>query len=283
MITCSIHATEIASTHHRRRVRLQDPHRGNAEVPGDPREHDLHPGAVAESRWRRHRDASGTGRRSARPTKALRRRSCTRSTSATTTIATGTSSRRPETRLAISKLHNVWHPQIVYDVHQQGAERLAHVRAALAGPDRAEHRSDHCAAMQLIGTGMAADLTAAGKKRSRRQRDLRFLDAGAALPVLSRRAADSERIGQRPARQPDQREAGPDRGQTALGYNPRERSWNYLEPWMGGEWRLRDIIDYQLIAMGVVLCQAAVRREDLLAVSIRSGSGRWRGRIPTRS
>ena len=26
-----------------------------------------------------------------------------------------------ETRLAISKLHNVWHPQIVYDVHQQGA------------------------------------------------------------------------------------------------------------------------------------------------------------------
>ncbi len=31
-----------------------------------------------------------------------------------------------ETRLTISKLHNVWHPQIVYDVHQQGenASRL---------------------------------------------------------------------------------------------------------------------------------------------------------------
>src|SRR6476646_10113390 len=28
---------------------------------------------------------------------------------------------QPETRLAVSKLHNVWHPQIVYDVHQQGA------------------------------------------------------------------------------------------------------------------------------------------------------------------
>ena len=28
---------------------------------------------------------------------------------------------QPETRLTVSQLHNVWHPQIVYDVHQQGA------------------------------------------------------------------------------------------------------------------------------------------------------------------
>src|SRR5205814_321149 len=28
---------------------------------------------------------------------------------------------QPETRHTISKLHNVWHPQIVYDVHQMGA------------------------------------------------------------------------------------------------------------------------------------------------------------------
>ncbi len=36
--------------------------------------------------------------------------------------------------------------------------------------------------------------------------------------------------------------------ENALGYNPRERSWNYLNPWMEGTWRLRDIIDYQSIA-----------------------------------
>ena len=62
----------------------------------------------------------------------------------------------------------------------------------------------------------------------------------------------------------------------ALGYNARERSWNYLEPWPGGEWRLRDIIDYQLIAFESCLYQAAIRREDLLRNFYRVGSGRSR-------
>ena len=50
----------------------------------------------------------------------------------------------------------------------------------------------------------------------------------------------------------------------APGYNPRERAWNYLEPWRGGEWRLRDIIEYQMAAWESCLWQAATRREDLL-------------------
>jgi hypothetical protein len=40
---------------------------------------------------------------------------------------------------------------------------------------------------------------------------------------------------------------------------------------MGGEWRLRDIVDYQLIAMESVLYQAATRREDLLRNFYRIG------------
>jgi len=57
----------------------------------------------------------------------------------------------------------------------------------------------------------------------------------------------------------------PDKIQSnALGYNPRERSWNYLAPWMSGTWRLRDIMDYQEIAFESLLYQTAVRRQDML-------------------
>ena len=47
-------------------------------------------------------------------------------------------------------------------------------------------------------------------------------------------------------------------------YNAQSSSWNFLEPWPGGEWRLRDIVDDQLITFESVLYSAALRREDLL-------------------
>src|SRR5687768_11482799 len=68
-----------------------------------------------------------------------------------------------ETRLAVSKLHNVWHPQIVYDVHQQGA----YASRMFVPPwmDPVEPNIDPIITQlcNAIGAGMAADLTAAGK------------------------------------------------------------------------------------------------------------------------
>src|SRR5579884_3833220 len=57
----------------------------------------------------------------------------------------------------------------------------------------------------------------------------------------------------------------------ALGYNPRERSWNYLQPWLGGAWRLRDIIDYQELAFESLLYNAAIHREEMLRAFYRVG------------
>ena len=177
---------------------------------------------------------------------------------------------QPETRLTVAKLHNVWHPQIVYDVHQQSeyASRI------FVPPwlDPIEPNVDAILAqeMNMVGTAMAADLTAAGKKGvaihaaydfwtpARHYQafhgGLRILTESAsaqlATPVTIRRDQLDE---------------------NALGYNARARSWNFLEPWEGGEWHLRDIIDYQLIAFESCLYEAAIHREELLRNFYRVG------------
>ena len=71
---------------------------------------------------------------------------------------------QPETRATISQLHNVWHPEIVYDVHQQGS----YASRMFVPPwlDPIEPNVDAILAQEknMIGTSMASDLTAAGKK-----------------------------------------------------------------------------------------------------------------------
>jgi hypothetical protein len=176
---------------------------------------------------------------------------------------------QPETRATVSRLHNVWHPHIVYDVHQQGlnASRMF-VPPWLdpIDPNVDPYIAQWC---NRIGAGMAGDLTNAGRSGvainaiydfwtpARHYQayhgGLRILSESASVRLASPVVVRPEEIANR-----------------ALGYNPRERSWNYLEPWMGGEWHLRDIIDDQEIAMESCLYQAAVLREDLLAGSYRA-------------
>ena len=170
---------------------------------------------------------------------------------------------QPETRLTVAKLHNVWHPQIVYDVHQQGEYASRIFMPPWLDPIEPNVDAILAQEMNMVGTAMAADLTAAGKKGvaihaaydfwtpARHYQafhgGLRILTESAsarlATPVTVRRDQLDEEV---------------------LGYNARERSWNFLEPWEGGEWRLRDIIDYQLIAFESCLYQAAIHREELL-------------------
>jgi len=168
-----------------------------------------------------------------------------------------------ETRHTISQLHNVWHPQIVYDVHQQGS--TASRMFVPPWMDPVEPNIDPLITQQcnMIGAGMAADLTAAGKKGISINSSYDFWTPArhfqafhGGMRILSESA--SARLAS-----PVRIEAG-ELSTTAPGYNARVSSWNHLEPWPGGTWRVRDIIDYQLIAWESCLWQAAQRREDLL-------------------
>jgi hypothetical protein len=170
---------------------------------------------------------------------------------------------QPETRNVVSRLHNVWHPQIVYDVHQQ--ERYASRMFVPPWMDPIDPNVDPIISQwcNAVGAAMASDLTAAGLKGVaigamydfwNPSRHYQAYHGG--LRILSESA--SAKLATPTDVKPEEIQGN------ALGYKPRERSWNYLEPWMGGSWRVRDIIDYQLIAMESCLYQAAVRREDLL-------------------
>ncbi len=167
-----------------------------------------------------------------------------------------------ETQMAVDKLHNVWHPQIVYDVHQMG------VRAAriFVPPwvDPIDPNIDPILQMMtlVVGTGIATDLTAAGKKGVLMNamfdawapsRHYQYYHGG--IRILTESA--SARIAS-PVTVPfDQLEQG-------RGFNLKQATWNHPDPWPGGEWHLRDIIDYQLIAFKSVLETAARERERLI-------------------
>lgn len=168
-----------------------------------------------------------------------------------------------ETQLTIAKLHNVFRPHIVYDVHQQGitASRM------FVPPwmDPFEPNVDPILMQQtnMIGTAMAADLTRAGKTGVSIHSSYDFWTPArhyqafhGGMRILTESA--SARIASPVTVTPDQLD------RAGLGYNAAEASWNHLEPWPGGTWRLADIVDYQLIAYESCLYNAAIHREDLL-------------------
>jgi len=177
---------------------------------------------------------------------------------------------QPETRLTVAKLHNVWHPQIVYDVHQQSPYASRIFVPPWLDPIDPNVDAILAQEMNMIGTAMASDLTAAGKKGVSIHAAYDFWSPArhyqayhGGLRILTESA--SARLATPMTIRPDQLD------HNALGYDAQRRSWNHLEPWEGGEWHLRDIIDYQLIAFESCLYQAAIHREDLLRNFCRVG------------
>ncbi len=169
---------------------------------------------------------------------------------------------QPETRNTAT-LENKWHPEIVYDVHQMGPNTARIFVPPWMDPVDPNIDPILASICNQIGTGMATDIAAAGKTGIAMNamydfwspaRQYQAYHGGARILTESASAKLATPI----TITPDEITSN------ALGYNPRERSWNYLNPWMSGTWHLRDIIDYQSLAWQSLLYQAAVRRSDFL-------------------
>jgi hypothetical protein len=168
-----------------------------------------------------------------------------------------------ETRLAVEKVHNAWHPQIVYDVHQMGSSGARMFVPPWTDPIDPNIDPLIMQQVNLMGSAMAVDLTAAGKKGvvvngiydhftpARHYQSyhggMRLLSESASVRYATPITTPFSTL-----------------ETEARGYNAQEPTWNFLEPWPGGRWTLRDIVDYQLITFESCLYQAAIQRLDLL-------------------
>ena len=168
-----------------------------------------------------------------------------------------------ESQLTVGKVQNPWHPEVVYDVHQMGPNAARLFVPPFLDPVDPNVDPLIVAETNMLGTAMAGALATAGKQGIAINAIYDFWTPArhyqayhGGLRVLTESA--SARL------------ASPshirfeDLDQNALGYNAQRASWNFPDPWRGGEWHLRDIVDYQLIAYEACLSTVAQNRERFL-------------------
>lgn len=165
-----------------------------------------------------------------------------------------------ENRLTVEKLHNVWHPQIVFDMHQMGDSGFRFFVPPYVDPY--DPNVDFILRQQInmLGIHMVGELLSAGKTgvscyngydAYAPSRAYQHYHGG--VRILSEAA--SVRLATPVTRRKDEL-----RG-TRDGWDAKESTWNHPIPWSGGQWRLRDIVDYEKIAAMACLRHAATFRD----------------------
>ncbi len=168
-----------------------------------------------------------------------------------------------ETQLVVEGVYNRWRPQVVLDVHEMSPRGARMFVPPWVDP--IDPNIDPLIVQQTnaFGTAIAVDLTAAGKRGVLVNGIYDYFSPArhyqsyhGALRILSESAA--ARFASPLTITPSELDTG------GRNYSAVRSSWNFLEPWKGGEWRLADILGYQLVAFESVLYTAASRRTDLL-------------------
>ena len=164
-----------------------------------------------------------------------------------------------ETRLVTDLLYGEWFPEIVYDVHQMGNRGARFFVPPFDDPVNPNLDPLLVRTISLFGAKISMDLEANGKAGvvNYRTYDLWWHGGNRSTPtrhnmigLLSETASV--------------RYASPLFQELSQLSQQPQHGINYPNPWPGGWWRIRDIIDYQMIAARSVIRLAATHRRDLI-------------------
>ena len=174
-----------------------------------------------------------------------------------------------ETRAVTRLLWKEWFPQLVYDVHQQGATGSRFFVPPFYDPPNPHIAPLLLREVGLVGHKIAADLEAAGFRGvvTNAMYDTWWHGGFRTAPYYHNSVgilteAASARLMTPVKVTPEQLRRSSVRGMpTAL---PDSPTTNFPDPWPGGEWRPRDILGLELTASRAVLSMAAKYRERYL-------------------
>jgi hypothetical protein len=168
-----------------------------------------------------------------------------------------------ETRLAVEKVINPWHPQILYDIHQMGSNGPRIYLPPWVDPVDPNVDPILVESMNALGTNTALEIGQTGKQGVlihgvydfwsplrdyiALHNGLRVLTESASVDIATPINIPFEKL---------------DHG---IGYDAKVAAWNFPDPWKGGTWHLSDIVDYQLDAFFSIANNAAEFRERYLS------------------
>jgi murein tripeptide amidase MpaA len=168
-----------------------------------------------------------------------------------------------ETQITVDKIHNVWHPQIVHDIHQQGQYGARLFLPPYMPPVEPNVPRQIIEGYTELGTAMMREMRAAGFKGitnnstydawtparaySHYHSGVRILSETASVKLTTPVNIKFDELRSRE------------------GYDPRKPSSNFPEVWPGGQWRLRDITDHMTTAAFALLSHAAQNRAQWLS------------------
>jgi hypothetical protein len=168
-----------------------------------------------------------------------------------------------ETQLAVDKVINPWHPQVLYDLHQMGARGPRIYLPPWVDPIDPNIDPLLVNTMNALGIQTALEISQTGKSGvlvhgvydlwsparhyMAYHGTARVLTESASVNIASPIEIPFEKL---------------DRG---IGYDAKVRTWNFPDPWKGGAWRLGDIVSYQIDAFFSIAHNVAVNRERYLS------------------